>query len=684
MPQYGPEARGREVFDECLPKLQAHAKVRAISTGLQTRPAVTDSCERYQYTRLKVNQIRLLSISIEEKTNNFVCSFHVRDLASSVGAYKAISYCWGDPTCTHRVFCSNGQSLHVTQSAADILNFVVARNPTEFFWIDQLCINQQDLVEKSEQVQQMGKIYSSTKQVVAWLGRGDRRDESAFAFIEMLFGEIKDMERKGLQPTLIPLMSLPSRAHNLPTEMQASRKWKTLSHLLRNPWFERIWVMQEVIMACTEASRSEAESSILLSFERRTIEFGILARVLKILDEDHLDSNLVYDRQNDDRSDEIGMEPPGSNAVKMYSAYREMKSRGTAIQIDSALSHAWHFKASNDRDKLYAVMGFTTEVADPELFPDYKSNVEDVYIVWATKLLKRDNDYPMLLHMAGIGLQRSYHSLPSWVPDFSSKSSEVQLGPEMTRSTRGRHYCASGVNGKTELNIDLPSLTLRIRAIMIDTIYVVCQQPLSDKSDRWYHNLKPSRFLTPDKKFHRSSLEWIHKIEYFLRASSPAVGQNDPEPMEVLWQTILGDYPTEENQIDGDFQQAFESWYHAQRELAGRDKTRLLASISRKPEVYDQAQNFEDLKAASLHDRPVFGTAHHHLLGHGPKGLLLGDKICVVIGGSTPFLLRANIDHANHDETAEKRWKLVGDCFVHGLMYGEGLCMGEPEDVFIT
>ena len=684
MPQHGPRARDPEASDKCLPKLQARAKIWKTSTGLQTRPAVTDTCERYQYSRLKANQIRVLSISVEQETSNFVCSFHVRDLASSLEAYKAISYCWGDPTCTHRVLCSNGQSLHVTQSAADILNFVVAQNPTDFFWFDQLCINQQDSVEKSEQVQQMGKIYSSTKQVIAWLGRGDRRDESASAFVEMLFGEIKEMERKGLQPTLIPLMSLPSRVRNRTTEMQASRKWKTLSHLLRNPWFERIWVMQEVIMACTETSHSEAESNILLSLERRTIEFGILAKVVKILDEDHLDPNLVYDRQNNDSLDEIGMEPPGFNAVKIYSAYREMRSRGTAILINSALGHAWHFKASNDRDKLYAVMGFTTEVVDPELFPRYESNVEDVYIVWATNLLKRNNEYPMLLHMAGIGLQRSYHSLPSWVPDFSTRSFELQLGPEMTRSTQGRRYYASGVSKKTHLNVDLPSLTLKIRGIIIDTIYIVCQQPSSDKSDRRYHNLKPSRDLIPDKKFHRSSLEWIHDIEFFLRAPSPAVGRNDSQPMEVLWQTILGDYPTKKNQIDGDLQQAFECWFQVQRELAGKGKTELLASITRKPAVYDQAQKFEDLKAASLHERPVFGTTQHHLLGHGPKGLLPGDTLCVVIGGSTPFLLRADLDHANHDGIAEKRWKLVGDCFVHGLMYGEGLCMGEPEDVFIT
>ena len=237
---------------------------------------------------------------------------------------------------------------------------------------------------------------------------------------------------------------------------------------------------------------------------------------------------------------------------------------------------------------------------------------------------------------------------------------------------------------KKEINVDLPSLTLKVRGMITDTISIVFQQPSSDKSDRWHHNLKPSRFLTLDKRFHRSSLEWIHDIASFLTTPSPAVEQNDPQPMEVLWQTMLAEYPTNEHPIDGDLQQAFEIWYRAQRELAGRDKTQLLASISRKHEVYDQAQKIEELKAVSLHDRPVFGTAQHHLLGHGPKGLLPGDTLCKAIGDYTPFLLRADLDRANSDGMAEKRRKLVGDCFVRGLLYGEGLCTGEPEDVFIT
>jgi hypothetical protein len=35
-----------------------------------------------------------------------------------------------------------------------------------------ICINQQDLLERSQQVQMMGDIYSSARNVVIWLGEG--------------------------------------------------------------------------------------------------------------------------------------------------------------------------------------------------------------------------------------------------------------------------------------------------------------------------------------------------------------------------------------------------------------------------------------------------------------------------------------------------------------------------------
>ena len=672
-------------FNDVLPYLKARGKQRPATSRKVKEDDHLATSKPYQYDRLSIDQIRVLSISEDSTTGVLVCNFHVTDLPPNQFTYRAISYCWGDPMPTHRVLCSNGQSLCVTKSAADLLTFVVPQNETYYFWIDQLCINQSDLTEKSQQVQMMGKIYASAKEVIAWLGRGDKREENAFAFVESMFEEIEDMKCKGLHPTLLPSLSLPARVRHVKWQIQTTQQWKALSHLLRNPWFERIWVMQEVIMASAQfPSRAGEDSSIILSIQKHSISFEKLSCVFGVLEQDHLHSNLIYDQQNKDGLDEIGMDPPGFDAVQIFSAYRAMRKEGTPVLLNSALSNAWHFKASDDRDKLYAVMGFVTEQLDRDLFPQYECTVEDVYVAWATKLLERENDYPMLLHMAGIGLQRSHESLPSWVPDFSSRSFEVQLGSAMTRKTRGKHYRASGPSERAGLKVHPESPTLRFQGMIIDTIFTSFPQPSAGKSDRWYHNLTPSMFFTPDKKFHRSFLQWIDDILYLLRAPSPAVGQNDPPPMEVLWQTIVGDYPTKENPLDSDLRDSFDCWYQAQRELAGKDKSNLLASFSRKPEIYDKAQEFEDLKAGALHDRPIFGTAQHHLLGHGPKGLQAGDSICIIKGVITPFLLRPDTDRSGEDGTVEPRWSLVGDCFVHSLMYGEGLNMAEMGELVIT
>ena len=184
-----------------LPYLEARSKAGAV---FQTGPAVVVTSEPYQYTSLKAGQFRMLSIFLEPVTGFLTCNLDVRDLASSKRAYKAISYCWGNHIPTNRLLCSNGQSLLITKSAAEILEFLVPQNPTDFFWIDQLCINQADLPEKSAQVSMMAQIYSSTKQVIAWLGLGDKNSESAVTFVETLFGEIEDMERKNRNSTMVP------------------------------------------------------------------------------------------------------------------------------------------------------------------------------------------------------------------------------------------------------------------------------------------------------------------------------------------------------------------------------------------------------------------------------------------------------------------------------------------------
>lgn len=667
-----------------LPYLKARSKAGAV---FQTGPAVVVTSEPYQYTTLKAGQFRMLSIFLEPVTGFLTCNLEVRDLASSKGVYRAISYCWGNHVPTNRLLCSNGQSLLITKSAAEILEFLVPQNPTDFFWIDQLCINQTDLPEKSAQVSIMAQIYSSTKQVIGWLGRGDKNSESAVTFVETLFSEIEDMERKNRNSIMVPqpLMSLSANTRKKLAQMREVRRWKALGQLLSSPWFERIWVMQEVIMACAETSHTAGmDIFILLSFEKSAIDFNKLAEVVSILESDHLIWYLLADQSEVDSYGNILL-PRGVAAVQIFSTFRRLRIQGNGVSLSIALQYGWRFKACDDKDKVYAVMGFADEAANTS-FPDYESTVEDVYISRAAALLGREDDYPILLHMAGIGLQRSYPTLPSWVPDFSSASPMVNLMSVAT-TTRGRRYNASGTNEKIEIRIDLPLLALQLQAIQIDIIEIVFRQPISlENNDRWYDKLKPSRFFFPRKEYHKRIIQWLENIESFLESSPTILGSSESKPKEMLWQTMVGDYSTSSAPIDSPrLSQAFEYWYKMHRLSAGQFISRLRdAYLLSKPDVYERVQLFEDMKGSSMSTQPVFGTAQKRLLGHGPHGLLPGDTVCIIKGAHIPFLLRPDTDTERSGEQSGKRWRLVGGCFVHGLMYREGLSMGEMEEIVIV
>ncbi|KAL9020021.1 MAG: hypothetical protein Q9185_002709 [Variospora sp. 1 TL-2023] len=554
------------------------------------------------------------------------------------------------------------------------------------YWIDQLCINQEDLKEKAAQVLLMGQIYSCAKQVLAWLGRGTGYSEKAVDFVEMLFDEIENMKSKQLRPSLTTELSSPNNPRTMLSNLRVASKWRALRALLLNSWFERVWVMQEVIMACVKMGIStHTKHSILLCFEKRILGFDVLAEVLGILETDNLLLKLFTFGATGDGSTGLGVAPPGLRAVRLFSRLRNDVSSNQQIRLYTGLQNAWNFKSSNDRDKLYAVRGFCGQAPDANLPLDYYAPVEDIYVAWATALFECHGWYPWQLHMAGIGLQRSYRNLPSWVPDFSSSSPWVQLRPETSKATEGLYYWASRPPKTPELRVDRSAGRLRLRAILIDTIEVVFRQPLVQKGSGPWHRLSDWLLLNPDKKHHEARLQWLQEIQNFLKNSTSASDTDEAQAAQILWQTLISNYSADEAIPGSVIWQAFESWYLINELLAGNLKSSLTATfaLAHQGKLHEQATRFESLKAKAQGYQPVFGTHQKRLLGYGPTGLQVGDTICIIQGIRSPFLLREDRNSADA-EHHEKRWKLVGACFVHKLMYGEGMDMGEMKDLVVV
>ncbi|KAG4264774.1 heterokaryon incompatibility protein [Fusarium proliferatum] len=92
----------------------------------------------------------------------------------SWGDYETLSYTWGSPTDPVQTILINEQPYQVRQNLFDALSQF--RKEERYsggvkLWVDAVCINQNDDIERAIQVKQMREIYRTAKRTVVWLGK---------------------------------------------------------------------------------------------------------------------------------------------------------------------------------------------------------------------------------------------------------------------------------------------------------------------------------------------------------------------------------------------------------------------------------------------------------------------------------------------------------------------------------
>ncbi|KAF1982799.1 HET-domain-containing protein, partial [Aulographum hederae CBS 113979] len=133
---------------------------------------------------------------------------------SGFSDFEAVSYAWGDLTKTNVLQLKDGRVIPITKSLFEALPYLADRSATGRLWIDQLCINQDDLDERGSQVPTMGEIYSQAVQTFAWTGLADGSSD--------LVARIPYVDEQQL--------------------------YNALSAVCLRPWFSRGWVSQEAVL----------------------------------------------------------------------------------------------------------------------------------------------------------------------------------------------------------------------------------------------------------------------------------------------------------------------------------------------------------------------------------------------------------------------------------------------------
>lgn len=210
-----------------------------------------ESLKPYAYISLpKVeSSFRVLELLPGQKDEELFTNLSVANLGTPP-PFEALSYTWGDSTIRAAISC-NGRILKVTVNLRDALKRLRRRHNSRFLWVDAICINQEgDKKEKSNQVNNMRKIYSSATRVIVWLGLDDNglAGTAAHAMNEIARSicianskSVSDLwEIHHLKTLAMNSISWRALSCNTP------ETWNSLSWFFSRPWFVRVWVYQEV------------------------------------------------------------------------------------------------------------------------------------------------------------------------------------------------------------------------------------------------------------------------------------------------------------------------------------------------------------------------------------------------------------------------------------------------------
>lgn len=220
-------------------------------------------CKKFEYTPLlePTKQFRLLSF--ESSSSALSCRLQNFDLTDCPD-YYALSYVYGDPSIRESIV-ANGQKADVNQQGWHTLQQARARaSAGSYFWLDAICINQDDHHEKAIQVYKIAQIFTGAIEV--WACFGAEQDDSGFLFRALQsfpFDSISHAQTAAMTVTESS-QELQRRTVNWLVSLgeDFDRFANALKAFGRRPFFSRMWIYQElylakkVLMVCGTATAS--------------------------------------------------------------------------------------------------------------------------------------------------------------------------------------------------------------------------------------------------------------------------------------------------------------------------------------------------------------------------------------------------------------------------------------------
>jgi hypothetical protein len=635
------------------------------------------------YEPLKGRQIRLITIERPHPLPDTVhCQLRTYDF-DTAPPYKALSYVWGDPNVTSLVII-DGISFEATTNLCAALRRLRQLDVTRY-WIDAICIDQTNDVEKSEQVVMMGEIYKGAEEVPAWLGISTEDSDDAMAFLgewlkagSSYFRQSLAITEKHFTPStkeqrqerFNAVQRLPEWSNMIRDIVGqvrcpfAESRWEALVSLFSRPYWTRVWIIQELALA---------QEVTLMCGQANCHDVSFF----------HMDNLLKHVRRCKPLVPH-GLETGRFDAYIARAALAMRPLLGTATggallvpDLCTQVLQTGMSRATDPRDRVYALLS----LVPPDRLTikvDYSRTTAQVYTDFALSEIEMTGTLLTLYELYGSRSSGMTIGLPSWVPDLDTVVTYKAV------RLLGGFSAAGGLSATSSVSTDYRQLSVHgVRHCTVTVVSNGCSgdpapgttngDMIADTLPRWYALAKeyPPVHQGPGfdllGTFFRTTMldttntgppEYLSKIHWqdeddvvrlargysvwLSKRNAPATISGLPQlqPANIL--SALTPVPDPGSLLDS---------------LTGSEPS-LDMTVDEEFKVLEE--DFGE-RFALVATTFSFFVSDEGYMGVGPLETLPGDIVCVLLGSDVPLILRPQEGH----------YTLVGPCYICGIMYGQ-------------
>lgn len=535
------------------------------------------------------------------------------------GDFEALSYTWGEGGDKTKIII-NESYREVSANLEKALRALRDLKETGLgmcYWIDSLCIDQENEMERNKQVKRMNYIYARARAVIVWLGQEEEIDRVAAKTMRHLCRN--------------PCVENPLR---LPADLLLNG-WPALYAFMQKPYWSRSWIIQELAM-------NHNSTLILcgkLKFTRRMIRLGVIylqeclqaSEDLSYASANYLDSGAW------------------SMASRTYRLINLTCNPNVEGSLDRLLNLVRRADATDKKDKVYGILGLLDPAISKGITADYALRERDVY----TKLMISVVTTKKRLEQIAFGGIPAEESWPSWVPDWRLPFERNHIRYLRSRRASGNE------SAKFEILEKKNNYLLTCRGFQVDTVDGIAVQPSSACSS-----------TQPSGISHRYGSEISEVLQQTLLMDHPGASGKLLLKMPWILEPYAGSSSTNPSTSSTNSELSEPTYFQKfQKFREYNEKFRIGGQSLRDffPQSYGKSigvgKIVQCLRLAmlSLNQRALITTRTGYL-GLAPNDVRSGDIVAILLGCNFPMVLRPCTKNLYH---------VVGECYVHGLMDGE-------------